>query len=60
VQRRKKWATFTYTSPQIRKITNVFKHTDINVAFKCHNTIAQLSKHTRDTAPSSPYDKSGV
>jgi hypothetical protein len=57
---KKKWATFTYTSPQIRKITNIFKHTDINIAFKYHNTIAQLSKPTRDTAPSSPYDKSGV
>jgi hypothetical protein len=37
-----------------------FKHTDINIAFKFHNTIAQLSIPTRDTAPSSPYDKSGI
>jgi hypothetical protein len=56
----KKWATFTYTSPEIRKITNIFKRTDINIVFKCHNTIAQLSKPVRNTPPSFPCDKSGV
>jgi hypothetical protein len=42
---KKKWATFTYTSPQIRKITNLFKHTDVNISFKGYNTMAQL-EHT--------------
>ena len=37
----KKWATFTYHSPKIRKITNFFKHTNINVTFKSTNTIQQ-------------------
>jgi len=27
-----KWATFTYTSPQIMKITNLFKHTNVRFA----------------------------
>jgi hypothetical protein len=35
-----KWATFTYTSPRIRKITNIFKNTKVKVAFKSNNTIA--------------------
>ena len=35
-----KWTTFTYTSPQIRKITNLFKNTNIKLAFKCNDTIA--------------------
>jgi hypothetical protein len=39
-----KWATFTFSSPQIRKITNIFKHTGIKIAFKCDNNISQLSK----------------
>jgi hypothetical protein len=29
-----KWATFTYYSPKVRKITNLFKQTDIKIAFK--------------------------
>jgi len=39
-----KWATFTFTSPQIRKITNFFKHTNVKIAFRCNNTIARLTK----------------
>jgi hypothetical protein len=46
---KKKWATFTYTSPQIRKITNLFKHTDVNISFKGYNTMAQLLKPDRNT-----------
>ena len=38
------WATFTFTSPHIHKITNLFKHTNIKIAFRCNNTIAQLTK----------------
>jgi hypothetical protein len=46
-----KWTTFTYTSPQIRKITNLFKHTNIKIAFKCNNTIVRLLKPTNKTPP---------
>jgi len=56
-----KWATYTYTSPQIRKITNIFKHTNIRIAFKRSNTISVLSKPTHKTThPTTPYDKSGI
>jgi len=37
----KKWATFTYHSPLIRKVTNLFKSTDIRIAFRTTNTIQQ-------------------
>jgi len=40
----KKWATFLYYSPKIRKITNLFKHTNINIAFKNKNTVQQYTK----------------
>jgi hypothetical protein len=40
----KKCATFTYHTPKIRKITNLFKHTDIGIAFKSKSTIQQLTK----------------
>ena len=56
-----KWATFTYASPQIRKITNLFKHTNARIAYKCANTISHLSKPTnKATLPPSPYDISGI
>jgi hypothetical protein len=55
---RTKWATFTFSSPQIRKITNIFKHTDIKIAFKCDNTISHLSKPTNRTPHATSYDKS--
>jgi hypothetical protein len=57
---KKKWATFTYTSPQIRKITNLIKHTDVNISLKGYNTVAKLLKPDRNTHPFSPFEKSGV
>ena len=38
---RKKWVTFTYHSPLIRRVTNLFKQTDLNIAFRATNTIRQ-------------------
>jgi len=29
-----KWATLTFSSPQIKKITYIFKHTGIKIVFK--------------------------
>jgi hypothetical protein len=56
-----KWATFTYTSPRVRKITNLFKNTNVKVAFKSNNTIAQLTKPpTTTTSNPAPYNKSGI
>jgi hypothetical protein len=46
-----KWATFTFSSPQIRKITNIFKHPNLKIAFKCDNTIAQLTNPARGSPP---------
>jgi hypothetical protein len=48
------------SSLQIRKVTNIFKHTNIRIAFKCSNTISQLSKRINKTLPSTPYDRSGI
>ena len=56
-----KRAAFTYTSTQMRKITNLFKHTNVRIAYKCTNTISHLSKPTNEaTLPSSPYDRRGI
>ena len=40
-QTQKKWATFIYHSPIIRKVTNLFRNTDVRIAFKATNTIYQ-------------------
>ena len=38
-QHNKKWATFTYFSPAIRRITNLFKHSNLNIAFRATKTV---------------------
>jgi len=54
-----KWATFTYTTPHIRKITNIFKQTNVKIAFKTNNTILQLTRPTTKTLIP-PHASSGV
>ena len=44
----KKRATFTYYSPKIGKLTNLFKHTNINIALKNkHHTAIYKTKDDR-------------
>ena len=53
----KKWITFTYHSPLIRKVTNLFKQTNLNIAFKSTNTINQQLSHKLDnTKPSGIHE----
>jgi hypothetical protein len=54
-----KWVTFTYYSPQIRKITNMFKHTDLKIAFKNSNNIQQLTK-PKNNNKTEYYNHSGI
>ena len=51
-----KWATFTYYSPKVRKVTNIFKQTDIKIAFKNNNTISE----TKATNSTPIYNRSGI
>jgi hypothetical protein len=55
----KKRATFTYYSPKIRKLTNLFKHTNINTAFKNTNTIQQYTK-PKMINKNQDYNTSGI
>jgi hypothetical protein len=54
-----KWATFTYYSPKVRKITNLLKQTDIKIAFKNNNTISQIFR-PKATNNTPIYNKSGI
>jgi len=53
----KKWIIFTYHSPLVRKVNNLFKNTDINIAFKANNTIyQQLAPKADNRNPSGIYE----
>jgi hypothetical protein len=53
------WTTFTYHSPQIRKVTNLFRNTKKGIAFKATATLQQLIRPTRQNLKSD-YGKSGI
>ena len=56
-QVQKKWVTFTYHSPIIRRVTNLFNNTEIHIAFKATNTIyQQLAEKTQNKNPSGIYE----
>jgi hypothetical protein len=55
----KKRATFTYYSPKIRLLTILFKHTNINIAFKNTNTIQQYTK-PKTIDKNQDYNTSGI
>jgi len=55
-ERNKKWTPFTYFSPMIRKVTNIFKDTNIKIAYRVTNTIfKQLTKK-----PNRPNNPNGI
>jgi hypothetical protein len=55
-QNNEKWVTFTYHGPSVRKVTNLFKHTNLKIAFHPTNTIyQQLSQKSSNTNPSGIY-----
>ena len=55
----RRWETFTYISPKIRKVTNIFRNTDVKIAFKCRSTIANPVKLSKNhNTP--PHNKWGI
>jgi len=56
-QAKKKWITFTYHSPLICKLTNLFRNTQIQIAFKTTNTIyQQMTNKKHNKSPSGIYE----
>ena len=52
----KTWEIFTYFSPIIRRISNLFKHSNLNIAFRATNTIQQqLCERPTNKNPSGIY-----
>ena len=56
---KKIWTTFTFHSPKIRKITNLFKNTNIGIAFKITKTLHHLIKPIKPTRLQE-HEKSGI
>jgi hypothetical protein len=42
-KKKNSWATFNYYRPQIRKFNNLFKYTNIGIAFRNTNTLQQIA-----------------
>ena len=59
MNKNKRWVTFTYISPQIRKVTNIFRNTNVKIAFRCRNTIGNLIKSSKDHNIQ-PHNKCGI
>jgi hypothetical protein len=53
-----RWTTFTYHSPQIRKLTNLFRNTKIGMAFKATTTLQLIRPTTQNLK--SDYEKSDI
>ncbi|PNF31380.1 hypothetical protein B7P43_G10054 [Cryptotermes secundus] len=56
-QHKTKWAIFTYSTKEVRKITKLFKDTQIKVAFRTRNTIENILKQKPQI---DKYNKSGI
>ena len=59
VTKTKNGTAFTYYSPNIKKITNIFRHTKIVTAFKTTNTLQQLTKPKHESN-TQELDKSSI
>jgi hypothetical protein len=52
----KTWTKFHFYSPAVHKVTNLFKNTNVKIAFKATNTIfQQLSQKPKDNTPTGIY-----
>jgi organic radical activating enzyme len=57
-QHNKKWITFTYHNPTIRKITNLFRKSNLKIAFTTHNSIS--NKLNTQPHHIDQYTKNGI
>jgi hypothetical protein len=55
---KQKWSTFTYTGRETTFITNIFRRTNIKIAFRTNNTIGNRLMHKQQTTDK--YTLSGI
>ena len=56
-QPRTKWVTFTYIGPQTKFITERFKHTNVNTAFKTNSALGHILTHNTYNNTNNTSDK---
>jgi hypothetical protein len=55
---KQKWATFTYSGPEIRTITNLFRRTNLRMAYRTNSKIKELLK--QEQVKPDIYNQSGI
>jgi len=58
-ERNRKLATFTFYTPKARKITNLFKNTDVKIAFRSTNRIQKITKPRKQDS-TQEHNKNGI
>jgi hypothetical protein len=58
--RNRKWTKFTYTGQEVRSITKLFKHTNIQITFTTNNNLGKLLAPRRQRHNTEIYKRSGV
>jgi hypothetical protein len=56
-QQKAKWATFTYNGKEVRKITKLFRDTQIKITFRTRNSIQIILRHK---PLNDKYSRSGI
>ena len=56
-KKEQKWITYTYTGNYIRKITKLFRNTNIKIAYKTNHTLGKLVHERKNI---DPYEQSGI
>jgi hypothetical protein len=53
-----KWITYEYQSPLVRKVTKIFKHTNLHIAYRASHTLYNLLKTSKQK--NDKYSASGI
>ena len=56
----KKWVTFTFHSPIIRRITNIFRNTNLKITFQTNNSLHNILNTKHQNNNYNTYTLSGI
>ena len=56
----KKWAVFTFYSPRIRKITNMFRNTNLRISFRTSRSLLDILNTRQHKDNNNIYAHSGI
>ena len=56
----KKWVIFTFHSPILRRITNIFRNTNLKITFRANNSLQNILNAQRPSNNINAYTQSGI